>query len=150
MYLALKDLAFLFQNHQGAKEDIEIHTVTDDSKHVQPKGVFVPTTEESGELLEAIANGAIAAIWDKNKKIPGYTPNHFPLFFTNDPVEAIQRILQLYLEKLEQEETKVMKTTKFKFLNQKLLNKSKQSYDIAVILQKISGYNNPEDQERRG
>lgn len=141
MYLDLKDLALLFRDHRGAQVDLSVFTLTDDSKCRQPKGVYIPLSEESGggELQEAIANGAIAAIWDKGKKLPRYTPNHFPLFFTSNLVEALQMVVQFYLEKLSGEETKEMETTKF------VLNKNDLSYDIAVMLEKISDRSNLEN-----
>jgi UDP-N-acetylmuramyl pentapeptide synthase len=144
MYLDLKDLAFLFHDHRGAQVDLSVFTFTDDSKRRQPKGVYIPLSEESdgGELQEAIANGAIAAIWDKGKKLPRYTPNHFPLFFTSNLVEALQMVVQFYLEKLSGEETKEMETTKF------VLNKNDLSYDIAVMLEKISDRSNLENMGR--
>ncbi|CRK80582.1 hypothetical protein [Neobacillus massiliamazoniensis] len=144
MYLDLKDLAFLFNDHRGAQVDLSVFTFTDDSKCRQPKGVYIPLSGESdgGELQEAIANGAIAAIWDKGKKLPRYTPNHFPLFFTSNLVEALQMVVQFYLEKLSGEETKEMETTKF------VLNKNDLSYDIAVMLEKISDRSNLENMGR--
>jgi UDP-N-acetylmuramyl pentapeptide synthase len=144
MYLDLKDLAFLFNDHRGAQVDLLVFTFTDDSKCRQPKGVYIPLNGESdgGELQEAIANGAIAAIWDKGKKLPRYTPNHFPLFFTSNLVEALQMVVQFYLEKLSGEETKEMETTKF------VLNKNDLSYDIAVMLEKISDRSNLENMGR--
>ena len=30
----------------------------------QPKGIFIPLYHDSGELQEAIANGAIGTLWD--------------------------------------------------------------------------------------
>ena len=33
----------------------------------QPRGLFIPLNDDSGELLDAIANGAIAAIWERDE-----------------------------------------------------------------------------------
>jgi len=149
MLLALKDLASLFTDNQGIQDDMMFYTVTDQANTVQPKGLFIPINEESGELLDAIANGAIAAIWEYEKKLPRYTPTYFPVFFTNDKAVAIKNILKLYSEKLDGETNKHMEITNFKFSNKKLLNKNNQTYDIAVILEKLTN-KLPIDMERRG
>lgn len=149
MYLALNDLAALFKERQGALEDHRVYTVTDHSKCLQPKGVFVYINGESGDLQEAIANGAIAAIWDKAAEIPRYTPTHFPLFLTTDPVQAVGKVLQFYEKKLNGEAEEEMEATKFNFLNKKLLNENKHTYDIAVLLKNISKKINPENLKGR-
>lgn len=149
MYLARKDLADLFHDTRGGQDDLLFYTVSDHSKAVQPKGIFIPVTQESGELSEAIANGAIAAIWDKEKRIPPYTPNQFPLFFTADPAEAVRNLLQYYNEKLDGETGKNMEITKFDFLYDKLLNKSNETYDIAAMMKKVFKKNDTSHRERR-
>jgi UDP-N-acetylmuramyl pentapeptide synthase len=151
MYLAFKDLANLFADRRGANEpNLLFYTVTDHSKAMQPKGIFIPLNKESGELSEAIANGAIAAIWDKSETLPQYTPGPFPVFFTEDPAEALRKLLQFYLEKLDGETEKIMDITKFDFLNKKLLNKNNQTYDIAVMLKRAAVDNKDVLQDRRG
>jgi UDP-N-acetylmuramyl pentapeptide synthase len=147
MYLALKDFQELFQETRGAKDNLLVYSISDQSRHLQPKGVFVPINEESGELLEAIANGAIAAIWDRGKEIPPYTPSQFPLFLTSDLAESVRCLLQFYIEKLDGETDKKMEITKFDFLNKKLLNKNNETYDIAGMLNKLFAISHT---ERRG
>ncbi len=151
MYLAFNDLVKLFSNIRGIKEADHFYiTVTDDAKAMQTRGLFVPLNEDSGELLEAIANGAIAAIWDNKKQLPKYTPNHFPIFFTDNPIEAVRELLQFYIEKMDGDKAEKMNMTKFVFLNKKLLKENKETYDIAVMLDKISHINPKDDFERRG
>jgi UDP-N-acetylmuramyl pentapeptide synthase len=147
MYLSLQDLTLLLEDSRGAKENLVIHTVTDHSRALQPRGVFVKLTEESGELGEAIANGAIAAIWEKKIELPRYMPNHFPIFFVSDPADAVQRLLKFYIEKLDGDIANKMEITNFNFLIKKLLNKSNHTYDIAVMLEII---NSKKSIERRG
>jgi UDP-N-acetylmuramyl pentapeptide synthase len=138
MYLALKDLASLFSESRGIKDDFLFVSVTDMANETQPKGLFVPLNKESGELSEAIENGAIAAVWDVENKLPAYTPNHFPIFFTNDPAAAIVSLLNNYLQKLDGETDKKMEITNFKFSHEFLLNKNKMTYDIAVMIKKVT------------
>lgn len=149
MYLALKDLANLFDNSRGVNDDLMFVSVCDQAHEAQPKGLFVSLNEKSGELSEAIANGAIAAIWNHECKLPSYTPNHFPIFFTSDPADAIVIILKQYIDKLNGETDKIMEITNFKFSNKKLLNKNKDTYDIAVMLNEVTSKlsNKPERRE---
>jgi UDP-N-acetylmuramyl pentapeptide synthase len=147
MYLALKDLASLFDKCRGIQDDLIFVTVSDQAHEAQSKGLFVSLKGESGDLSEAIANGAIAAIWDQGKEIPSYTPNHFPIFFTPDPADAIVIILNRYIEKLNGETDEIMEITNFKFSNKQLLNKNEETYDIAVMLNEITSKNAPERRE---
>ncbi|MEH7093180.1 hypothetical protein [Neobacillus vireti] len=147
MFLALKDLARLFTDKRGTQDEILFSTVSDLAALEQSKGLFVPISKESGELLEAISNGAVAAIWDKEVTLPRYLPNQFPIFLTNDLAEALRDIINLYIEKIDGETNKHMDRTIFKISNNKLLNKNNQTYDIAGQLAKLTSENN---QERRG
>ncbi|EKN66337.1 hypothetical protein BABA_16352 [Neobacillus bataviensis LMG 21833] len=149
MYLALNDLASLFPDKQGIQDEMVFHTVTDQATTNQPKGLFLSINEESGELSDAIANGAIAAIWDHQKKLPRYTPTYFPVFFTKDVAWSVKKIITLYKEKLDGETNKRMEITNFILLNKKLLNKNNQTYDIAGILEKLENKRS-NDTERRG
>lgn len=151
MYLAFKDLANVFADKRGANEpNLVFYSVTDQAKIKQPKGIFILLNDESGELSDAIANGAIAAVWDKKVKLPPYTPSQFPVFFTEDTIEAVRNLLQYYLQKLDGEIEKKMDITKFDFLNKELLNKNEQTYDIAVMLKKVAREIDNIRRERRG
>jgi UDP-N-acetylmuramyl pentapeptide synthase len=147
MYLALKDLGGLFDSSRGIQDDFLFASVSDQANEAQPKGLFVSYNGKYGELSEAIANGAIAAIWNQEHDLPRYTPNHFPVFFTNDPADAIVTILNRYIEKLNGETDKIMAITNFKFLNKKLLNKNNETYDISVLLNDVINKNKPERRE---
>ena len=147
MYLALKDLESLFDSSRGIQDDLLFASVSDQANEAQPKGLFVSFNGKNGELSEAIANGAIAAIWNQDHDLPRYTPNHFPVFFTNDTAASIVTILKRYIEKLNGETDKIMEITNFKFSNKKLLNKNNETYDIAVMLNELTSKNQPERRE---
>ncbi|MEY2191324.1 hypothetical protein AB7942_01145 [Neobacillus sp. BF23-41] len=147
MYLALKDLEGLFDSSRGIQDDFLFTSVSDQANEAQPKGLFVSFNGMYGELSEAIANGAIAAIWNQEHDLPRYTPNHFPVFFTNDPADAIVTILKRYIEKLNGETDKIMAITNFKFSNKKLLNKNNETYDISVLLNEVINKNEPKRRE---
>ncbi len=104
MYLAFKDLADLFANKKGVHEAEQFYcTVSDQASSRQPKGLFIAMNDDVGELMDAIANGAIAAIWDNKRALPHYTPTQFPVFFTNDTIVAVREILKKYNEKIDGE-----------------------------------------------
>ena len=151
MYLAFNDIANLIPDRKGTiDENIFFYTVSDNANSPLSKGIFVPLSKESGELAQALANGAIAAIWNKNLSVPHYTPNQFPLFLTDDPAETVWTVILRYLEKLDGETDKTMKMTKFDFLTKKLLNKNNETYDIAVMLNKAAAIRLNDQQGRRG
>lgn len=151
MYLVFNDLVTLYSDFKGVREADHLYlTVTDSAAVAQPRGLFMPLNDDSGELLDAIANGAIAAIWERGKPVPKYTPNHFPIFFTDYPIEAIRDLLRFYYKKIDGDQAEKMNVTKFVFLNKKLLKENKETYDIAVMLDNVSMKNTNNDVERRG
>ncbi|NWQ43918.1 hypothetical protein MLOOGBEN_24760 [Bacillus sp. EB106-08-02-XG196] len=151
MYLAFNDLVTLFPDFKGVKEADHLYFMVSDSAGiVQTRGLFIPLSDDSGELLDAIANGAIAAVWDKKKQIPKYTPNHFPIFFTENLTSGVLDLLRFYFEKIDGDNREKMNMTNFAFFNKKLLKENKETYDIAVMLEKISMKNSNNNVEGRG
>ena len=119
-----------------SKDDLLFETLSLVADCHQPKSLFVPiyTHDSSTELNTAIANGAIGAIWEKGKKLPSYTPNHFPVFYTNDLKEGIQKMIAIYEKQLNAKANR----TKFIFSEELSLNSIIETYDIAVIKEHIS------------
>lgn len=133
MFLTYDDLTKLFPDSKGVKDDFQFQIVATESTQSQPKGLFIPLYEDSGELKEAIGNGAIGAIWNKEVLLPAYIPSQFPVFFTNDLEKAIENILKTYVDQLNGEINEIMNKTKFLFREEKLLNKSFPSYYKPVL-----------------
>jgi hypothetical protein len=98
------DVLQVIPSTRGVHVPISFETLAFSSGQKQEKGLFVSTGRE-GNLQEAIANGAVAAVWEKEKELPFYAPNHFPVFFADDPVGAIVRIVAKYKHKLSIEKT---------------------------------------------
>jgi UDP-N-acetylmuramyl pentapeptide synthase len=139
MFLTYGDLAKLFPNKRGIQEhELYFHTVASNSSVFQPKGVFIPFEEGSGKLGQAIENGAIAALWDESEDIPAYTPNHFPIFITNDLLKGLKDMMELYIENINNVEQTQKEVTNFLFLDEVRLKESTATYDIAVMADKIS------------
>ncbi|RIW36318.1 hypothetical protein D3H55_05255 [Bacillus salacetis] len=67
-----------------------------------PKGLYIPSSGK--DLFEAIHHGAVASFWRKDEKIPAWLPNHFPLFMTDNIIEAVLGILDHYYYNTKQEE----------------------------------------------
>ncbi|QED47447.1 hypothetical protein [Cytobacillus dafuensis] len=139
MLLTYGDLANLFPKNKGIQDDeLFFHTVTTISNVQQYKGIFIPFEENSGALKMAIENGAIAALWKEGEEIPRYTPNHFPIFFTNDLLKGLKDMMELYIEKINQTEIKLNEVTHFLFSREMDLNNNNSTYDNAIIADKIS------------
>lgn len=138
MFLTYGDLAKLFPNKYGIQDyELYFHTVASDSAVLQPKGIFIPFEEGSGNLSQAIENGAIAALWDEKVSIPSYTPNHFPIFITNDLLKGLKDMMELYIENLCNMNQKQRELTNFLFLDDVRLKDTESTYDIAVMTEKI-------------
>ncbi|MEH7122959.1 hypothetical protein V7149_15840 [Bacillus sp. JJ1503] len=143
MLLAYGDLAKLFPKMKGIQDhELFFHTVATISDVPQFRGVFIPLGENTGELKKAIENGAVAALWKEEMEIPRYTPNHFPIFFTNDLLKGLKDMMELYIEKLNQQQKTELKVTNFLFSDEILLNENNSTYDIAVIAEKMKVINN--------
>lgn len=149
MYLTYGDLAKLFPKTKGIQDnELHFHTVAAASSISQPKGIYIPLGKY-GVLKEAIGNGAVAALWNEKDEIPAYTPNHFPLFMTNDLMKGIKDIMELYIEKIDKSEDKT-NMTNFLFLDEKSLKENEVTYDIAVIAEKLHKAAAKYNQGRRG
>ena len=136
--LTYLDVLRLFSRTTGINdENIRFHTVSSLAGATQPKGLFVPVSTDSGTLQEAISNGAVAAVWPEGEQIPAYAPNHFPIFYTQDNLKGLEKIMNSYYDHLSQHED-INERTKFIFLNKALLNEADETYDIAVMAENIN------------
>lgn len=139
MFLTYGDLAKLFPKVKGIQfHELFFHTVATISDVPQLKGIYIPFEDKTGELKKAIENGAIAALWDERKEIPPYTPNHFPIFFTNDLLKGLKDMMEIYLEKINQADKLQKEGTHFLFIDEMRLKENNSTYDIAVMAEKIN------------
>ncbi|GGC80609.1 UDP-N-acetylmuramoyl-tripeptide--D-alanyl-D-alanine ligase [Thalassobacillus devorans] len=105
MLFAVKELCELFPEHKGvAMDSIPLRQVMTDSRKEMKQSVFVPIVGENFDahefLKQAIENGAVAALWQKDREVPRFVPTDFPLFFVNDTTEAMQKMAGFYLDKV--------------------------------------------------
>ncbi|CQR47793.1 UDP-N-acetylmuramoyl-tripeptide--D-alanyl-D-alanine ligase [Paraliobacillus sp. PM-2] len=106
MLFSTDDIVTLFPNTQGAvREQIPIHQVTTDSRVPMKYSLFIPLKGDKFNghefLDQAISNGAIAAIWDKNEPIPRFVPTDFPIFFVDNTLHALQQLANDYRKKID-------------------------------------------------
>lgn len=94
------DVAGLFPNTMGIKDKtIEFRQVYIDPTERVGKGLFIPVIGQECEqyLKDAINNGAIGAIWNREVSLPHFLPTHFPLFLVDNPLEALNELVIHYL-----------------------------------------------------
>lgn len=151
MFLTYGDLAKLFPKVKGIQvKELFFHTVATIADIPQYKGIYIPCEENSGELQIAISNGAIAALWDINMPIPKYTPNHFPLFFTNDLLKGLMDMMEIYIENLTQAENPQIEGTDFLFSTGMQFKENNSAYNQAELVGKINHFNKMLQQRKEG
>lgn len=139
MTLLYHDFIHLFPKTNGRSDPtLTFYTVTAFAHISQPKGIFIPLYKDSGELKEAIENGAIASIWDEKVPLPPYTPTYFYIFYTNDLWKGLKDMLEQYSKKLATiKELDENERTKFYFSPRNSLNERENTYDIAVMANEL-------------
>lgn len=90
----------LFPEVTGIKQDkMMFQTITINSSSNLTKGLFICSTKNQN-LAQAITNGAICAIWPKTISVPTYTPNHFPMIYVNNSLEALLELVRVHKNKI--------------------------------------------------
>jgi hypothetical protein len=132
------ELATLFPKRRGINDAVlSFHTVSAFSQVLQPKGIFIPLYKDSGELNEAIENGAIAAIWNEDSILPSYTPSYFPIFLTNDLWKGIEDMLNQFSTRIASSEIMESDQTTFCLSHKSSLNTIKNTYDIVALVKEF-------------
>ena len=90
-----------FNDYKGVVYDkIGINEVVTDSRVQSIKSLFIPIEGENFDghdyIREAFDNGAVAALWKKDKEVPSFLPTEFPLFYVDDTLEALQQLAATY------------------------------------------------------
>ncbi|WP_054027963.1 UDP-N-acetylmuramoyl-tripeptide--D-alanyl-D-alanine ligase [Bacillus sp. FJAT-28004] len=87
----------------GNNADLNITGVTTDSRQAAAGQLFVPLVGELFDghayLEQAIANGAVAALWQKGREVPA-TLEGVPLLIVGDTLVALQRLATAYRSEL--------------------------------------------------
>lgn len=81
-----------------------IQGVMTDSRQKVSNGLFIPIIGERFDahqfIMQAIEQGAVAALWDKKHDIPAQTPEDFVFFLVEDTTVALQTLAQAYRQKV--------------------------------------------------
>ncbi|MGM8364223.1 UDP-N-acetylmuramoyl-tripeptide--D-alanyl-D-alanine ligase [Virgibacillus sp. W0181] len=94
-------LTKLFPTYKGNPHGYDsIAEVTTDSRLKSHKSLFIPLIGDHFDghdhLEQAVNNGALAVIWDENKQLPSFLPADFPVFFTSNTLNALQKLAKAY------------------------------------------------------
>ena len=134
--LTYEDMVQLFPSKKKFVDpSIHFHTVSAFSHYSQPKGIFIPLYHDSGELQEAIANGAIGTLWECDNALPSYMPNHFFVFYVNDLWKGLKNMLEKYHEIIMSNDQG--NYTRFLLENESNLNKMNQPSDIPSLIKMV-------------
>ncbi|OZM58504.1 UDP-N-acetylmuramoylalanyl-D-glutamate--2,6-diaminopimelate ligase [Lottiidibacillus patelloidae] len=104
MNITLHDCKNLFSTYRHYGDlDVEINRVATDTRKPMEKALFIPIVGErfNGHdyLKEAIHQGAVAALWQKDIPIPKFIPTLFPMILVDDTTKATQQLASYLLEK---------------------------------------------------
>ncbi|WP_072886786.1 UDP-N-acetylmuramoyl-tripeptide--D-alanyl-D-alanine ligase [Ornithinibacillus halophilus] len=85
-------------------EEAVIEKVFTDSRVKKEQSLFIPIQGENFDghqfVDEAIANGAIAVIWDRKISVPESIPPEIPVFLVDDTLQALQELATQYRQKV--------------------------------------------------
>ncbi|MEH7382427.1 hypothetical protein V7138_18340 [Bacillus sp. JJ1533] len=140
--LSNQDMWTMFDEGYGIKnQNFVFEEVITDPTILTKRGLYVSIERDKRDefLKQALYNGAVAAVWPKDEKLPLFLPNHFPVFVVTDPLPALKQILEYYLKKIEENGYDTM--TKFKlFTNEtkELMQDNQTKNEIKILAKKLS------------
>lgn len=88
------------QNEIEQWKDIEVTSVSFDSRHLEPGALFIPLqgAHDGHQYVEtAFTNGAAASLWSSDHEL---TDQSHPILVVTDPLKALQRLGKYYLHKI--------------------------------------------------
>ena len=103
----LQFLQTIFPTYEGklSNKQIQINEVTTDSRKKTTNSLFIPIIGDTFDghdfIHQAIAQGAVAALWNRKVTIPDDIPETFIFFFVDDTVQALQAVAKAYLKKID-------------------------------------------------
>lgn len=100
MKLAEVAKAINAQNDIEQWQDVELTSVSFDSRHLEAGALFVPLEgNQDGHrfVASAFTNGASASLWASDHEV---TDHQHPLLVVDDPLKALQRLSAYYLHKI--------------------------------------------------
>ena len=88
------------QNDIEQWKDVEVTSVSFDSRHLDQGSLFIPLqgVQDGHQYVpSAFTNGAVASLWASDHEITDLT---HPLLVVNDPLAALQQLGKYYLHKI--------------------------------------------------
>ncbi|MGP4075125.1 UDP-N-acetylmuramoyl-tripeptide--D-alanyl-D-alanine ligase [Halobacillus sp. K22] len=106
MILEVQELTTLFPEFKGAAQDrITLREILTDTRKEAKQSLFIPIVGENFDahdfIKDAIIQGAVAALWQKDKELPTAVPTDFPVFFVEDTTKGLQEVAAYYLQKVQ-------------------------------------------------
>ncbi len=98
--------------------------VSNSTSDKMEKGLYIPLGTDI-DLFKSINLGAVASLWPRDKNVPPFVPNHFPLFLVENVQLAYDELLNYYKLNYNQEKWEIM--TKFIFSNEIALDQPMNS-----------------------
>ncbi len=100
----VEELTNVFPDYRGETGAILMERIMTDTRKEAKKSLFVPIVGESFDahhfLMEAIDQGAVAALWQENYALPESLPTGFPIFIVKDTTAALQQTAKYYLKQV--------------------------------------------------
>lgn len=105
MLFTVNWLTTIFPNVTGnVDETLQIKTYTTDSRLKTEDSLFIPLVGENFDghnfVKQAYENGAIATLWERNKKLPDALPKDFIVFYVEDTTHALQKLASCYRDEI--------------------------------------------------
>ncbi|MFZ0371201.1 MAG: UDP-N-acetylmuramoyl-tripeptide--D-alanyl-D-alanine ligase [Halobacillus sp.] len=105
MILEVQELTTLFPEFKGAAQDrITLKEILTDTRVEAKQSLFIPIVGENFDahdfIKDAIKQGAVAALWQKDRELSSAVPTDFPVFFVEDTTKGLQEVAAYYLQKV--------------------------------------------------
>lgn len=100
MLFSFDELKASFTNYKGIEQGEGVWSVSTDSREKKPNSLFIPIVGErfNGHdfLEDAIAQGAVATLWDRRYKVPVELQEKCLFFYVDDTLTALHRLAKDY------------------------------------------------------
>jgi UDP-N-acetylmuramoyl-tripeptide--D-alanyl-D-alanine ligase len=104
MKLTIKELMPLADRVSGKAENAIITGVSKDTRQKSENALYVPIVGDRFDghdfLLDALKQGCSATVWQEGKDLPEGLPDDFPVLYTSDTIELLQKISKYFLKKV--------------------------------------------------
>jgi UDP-N-acetylmuramoyl-tripeptide--D-alanyl-D-alanine ligase len=104
MKLDIKELIPFANKSAGKNENVMIEGISKDTRLKSENALYLPISGERFDghefLFDAIKQGCIATVWQEGIDLPAGLPEDFPVLYTSNTIEFLQRISKYFLKKV--------------------------------------------------